>query len=94
MEARGLDELRLPEGEGLIVSNPPWGRRVGEVEDLEEVYAALGDALKRRAAGWTAWLLLGERRLMAAIGLSAARRVPVFNGPVECRFVRYDLYRG
>ena len=79
---------------GLIVSNPPYGKRVGEVEALRDLYKTLGDRFKGHAAGWTAWLLLGERELAKEIGLRASRRIPLFNGPIECRFMRFDMYEG
>ena len=82
-----------PPGEaGLIVTNPPWGHRIGDVETLRPFYRAFGDALKNRARGWTAWVLLGERELAREIGLKPSRRIPVFNGPVECRFCEYRMW--
>ncbi len=78
----------------LVVTNPPYGERLGETTGLEGFYRELGDALKRRAAGCTAWLLVGNRELAGAIGLRASRRIRLFNGPIECRFLRFDLYEG
>ena len=78
----------------LLVTNPPYGERLGETEGLEGFYRELGDTLKRSAAGCTAWLLVGNRRLAGAIGLKASRRIRLFNGPIECRFLRFDLYEG
>jgi putative N6-adenine-specific DNA methylase len=86
--------LDLPEVGGLVVTNPPYGQRLGDVEDLCGLYRSLGDALKRGATGWTAWLLVGDRTLAAAVGLRAQRRVVLYNGPIECRLLRYDLVAG
>jgi len=91
---RDITELELPGPGTLIVTNPPYGERLGEVEGLRPLYKAIGDALKTRAAGATAWLLVGNRELAGAVGLKASRRIRVFNGPIECRFLRYDLYEG
>lgn len=87
-------DLKPPGPDTLIVANPPYGHRLGELEELRPLYRALGDALKQRAAGCTAWLLVGARELANEIGLKASRRIVVFNGPIECRFLRYDLYAG
>ncbi len=84
-----------PPGEGaLIVINPPYGRRLGDTGALAGLYGALGDRLKTAAPGCTAWILAGDRELAKRIGLRPARRLPVFNGPIECRWLRFDLYEG
>ena len=84
-----------PVGAGtLVVTNPPYGDRMGEVETLGGLYAAFGDTLKRRFAGSTAWLLVGHRDHLARLRLNPQRRYEVYNGPIECRFVRIDLYDG
>jgi putative N6-adenine-specific DNA methylase len=90
------DALELtPPGPGtLIVSNPPYGERLGDAGDLTELYRGLGDAFKRRGAGATAWLLVGNPDLAKAVGLRPSRRIVLFNGPIECRLLRYDLYEG
>lgn len=77
-----------------MVTNPPYGQRLGDAEQLQGLYRELGDALKRGATGWTAWLLVGDRTLAAAIGLRTQRRVVLYNGPIECRLLRYDLVAG
>ena len=88
-------ELALPWGEGgMLVMNPPYGKRVGDVRKLGGLYRKIGDALKRRAPGATAWILVGERELAKQIGLRPSRRIPLFNGPIECRLLRFDLYEG
>jgi putative N6-adenine-specific DNA methylase len=76
------------------VTNPPYGERLGEPTELASLYGDFGDVLKRRAAGATAWLLVGNLELAKAIGLRASRRIVLFNGPIECRLLRFDLYEG
>jgi putative N6-adenine-specific DNA methylase len=91
---REVRDLELP-GEGaMIVSNPPYGERLGNPRELSTLYRELGDVLKRRGAGATAWLLVGNPALVKAVGLRASRRIVLFNGPIECRLLRYDLYQG
>jgi len=87
-------EPRPPGPGALIVANPPYGVRLGERADLAALYRALGDGLKRHAAGCSAWLLVGDPALAKEIGLRPTRRIPLFNGPIECRLLRYDLYEG
>ncbi len=96
VQARRRDARRLllPGPGTLILTNPPYGERLGEREGLRPLYRALGDALKRRAVGATAWLLVGDPELAKEVGLRASRRIPLFNGPIECRLLRFDLFAG
>jgi len=87
-------DLELPGRGAVVVTNPPYGERLGEARELAAFYRELGDALKRRGAGGTAWLLVGNPDLVKAVGLRPARRIVLFNGPIECRLLRYDLYPG
>lgn len=86
--------MEVPDPGTLIVMNPPYGKRVGEESALVGVYRALGDRLKAVGSGCTAWILMGNRELSRHIGLHASRRIPVFNGAIECRWMRFDLYEG
>ncbi len=94
VEVKDVRELVLPGERTVIVTNPPYGERLGSPAELATLYHELGDALKRRAAGATAWLLVGNLELAKSIGLRASRRIVLFNGPIECRLLRYDLYEG
>lgn len=86
-------EIDAPAATGLIVSNPPYGVRLTS-EQQTAFYAALGDALKQRFQGWSAWLLSADPDLPRHIGLKASRRVPLYNGPLECRLYEYRLVAG
>ncbi len=95
LEQRDALDLQLPWGSGgMIVANPPYGKRVGEVEKLFGLYRRFGDSLKNQAVGTTAWVLAGEPRLAKSIGLKAARKIPLFNGPIECRLLKFEMYEG
>jgi len=94
VERRDLSELVPPGPGSMVVTNPPYGVRLGDVVALRGLYRSIGDALKTRAAGCTAWLLVGDRELAGEVGLRPQRRVVLFNGPIECRLLRFDLYAG
>ena len=91
---RALEDAAPPAGAppGVLLVNPPYGERLGRAEDLGPLYATLGDVLKRRFTGWTAHVLAGAPALAKQIGLRPARRVPLWNGAIECRLLRFDLY--
>jgi putative N6-adenine-specific DNA methylase len=78
----------------MVVVNPPYGARLGKAEVLGELYADLGQWLRQRCPGWTAWLLSGNPELTAALRLKASRRIPVSNGGIDCRWLRYDIRAG
>ena len=87
-----LQEFR-PEGDkGVVILNPPYGKRLGEDDDLRELYCQIGDTMKKYCRGWTGYVLTGNLELAKYIGLKASRRYVLFNGAVECRLLKYDLY--
>ncbi len=74
----------------FCVVNPPYGERLGEGEDLVESWRALGDFF-RRWPGLVAWVLSGNPELTRHLRLSTSRKLPVRNGPIDCRFLRYTI---
>jgi len=78
----------------LIVSNPPYGHRLGDEGDLTGLYREMGRALKAGAPGSKAWLLVGDRTLGRALGLRPQHRIELFNGPLRCVLLGFELVRG
>ena len=93
MEADFLN-VDPPTEAGFIVSNPPYGVRMGSEEDLGPFYKEIGDNLKQHFPGWTVFLLSADPELPKRIGLQTTRRIPIYNGPLECRLVEYRLVAG
>ena len=87
-------EIAAPAKEGIIVSNPPYGVRLGDQQQLAEFYPKLGDVLKKQFSGWRAYLLSADMRLPRLIRLAATRRTPLFNGALECRLFEYKMVEG
>ena len=83
-----------PAASGIIVCNPPYGERLSDAEKLAALYPQIGDALKRRFAGWTAHFLTADLRLAKLIGLKPARRTPLYNGPLDCRLFAFPIVAG
>jgi putative N6-adenine-specific DNA methylase len=91
---RDVRALEVPTPGSVVVINPPYGHRLGDRPTLRMLYGEIGDALKRVGAGCTAWILSGSPELTACIGLRPSRRIVVFNGAIECRLLRFELYQG
>jgi putative N6-adenine-specific DNA methylase len=89
-----LLELTAPASQGAIVTNPPYGVRLGEKETLAEFYPQLGDALKKKFSGWTAFIFSGDPDLAKLIRLQASRRTVLYNGALECRLYEYRMVAG
>ena len=87
-------EISAPAMEGIIVTNPPYGVRLGEQQALAEFYPKLGDVLKKQFSGWRAYLLSADMRLPKLIRLAASKRTPLFNGALECRLFEYKMVEG
>ncbi len=88
-----IEKLVPPPGPGIMVTNPPYGERMGK-EDINGFYKSIGDALKSEYNGYDAWIISSNREAMKHIGLRPSRKVPLYNGPSECRFQKYSIYSG
>ena len=87
-------EIPAPAASGVLVTNPPYGVRIGEQDELAAFYPKLGDVLKQKFAGWRAYLFTADMRVPKLIGLSPSKRTPLFNGPLECRLYEFKMVSG
>ncbi len=76
---------------GLVVTNPPYGARLGDLEGALAVSRELGDTLRQHFLGWTAGVLCGSPEQAGALGLKPRKRHVVFNGPIECRLIELAI---
>ncbi|MDP2644906.1 MAG: class I SAM-dependent RNA methyltransferase [Desulfobacterales bacterium] len=87
------DFRNLPDLEGhVIVTNPPYGIRMGRDEDLEVFYKNLGDFLKQKCQGSAAFVYFGDRKYIKKVGLKAAWKKPIQVGGLDGRLVKYEMY--
>ena len=87
-------EIPPPAPAGILITNPPYGKRVGDLDELADLYPKIGDILKNKFVGWSAYFLTGDALLPKSIRLSASRRTPLFNGAIECRLLEYKIVAG
>lgn len=87
-------ETEAPAEAGTLIANPPYGVRIGEDEALAALYPKMGEALKRRFAGWNAYFLTSDLRMPKLMRLAPSKRTPLFNGPLECRLFEIKMVAG
>ena len=76
-----------------LIFNPPYGERL-DMEEIDDFYKEIGDTLKQNYAGCTAFLISSNIQAIKHIGLHPSKKTTLFNGALECKFLRYDLYAG
>jgi len=89
---KDISEWQPPAPPKVVVVNPPYGERLGDADDLPALYKSLGSFLKKQCQGASAFVLSGNPEITRHIGLKAMRKHVLFNGPIECRLLRYDIY--
>jgi putative N6-adenine-specific DNA methylase len=94
LEQSDVLERTAPEPAGILIANPPYGERIGSPEELAALYPKLGDALKKRFAGWNCFFFTADMRLPKLIRLQPSRRTPLWNGSLECRLYEFRIVAG
>ena len=94
LEQSDLLTRMAPAASGVLVANPPYGERLGSEEELAAFYPRLGDALKQRFAGWSCWFLSADTRLPKLVRLQTSRKIPLYNGALECRLYNIEIVAG
>lgn len=87
-------ETPVPEGGGIVVMNPEYGERLGQVRRLEDVYSRIGDFFKQKCPGYRGYVFTGNSDLAKKIGLRSNRKIPFYNTTIDCRLLGYELYEG
>jgi putative N6-adenine-specific DNA methylase len=94
LECTDILERTAPAAAGVMIANPPYGERIGSKEELALFYPRLGDALKQKFTGWRCHFFTADLRLPKLIRLQPARRVPLYNGALECRLYEIRIVAG
>ncbi|TLY23675.1 MAG: class I SAM-dependent RNA methyltransferase, partial [Nitrospirae bacterium] len=94
LRQREMLALEAPAEQGVLMINPPYGVRLSRPEELDAFYPQLGDWLKQRFSGWRAYIFTGDLRVPKLIGLAPSKRIPLFNGPLECRLYEFQIVAG
>lgn len=79
---------------GLLLTNPPYGERLGELENIRAEYPLWGTALKQQFAGWTVGLISADKELPRGLRLSPKYKIPLYNGALDCRLYLFEMVAG
>lgn len=82
------------DAKGVMMVNPEYGDRLGDIQELEGTYARIGDFMKKQCGGYFGYVFTGNLELAKKIGLKAKRRIEFYNSTIDCRLFEYELYAG
>ena len=81
--------IQFKSSEGLVLCNPPYGKKLGDENELINLYEDMGEFLKRNFSGWEFWLLSGNPKLTRYLKMKSSLKIPVSNGGIDCRWIKY-----
>ena len=84
-----FSKLKFKFSEGLILCNPPYGKKLGNENQLILLYEEMGNFLKTNCSGWEFWLLSGNPKLTKFLKMKSSLKIPVSNGGIDCRWIKY-----
>lgn len=93
IDRKSFEKLSPPEGNGIIIMNPPYDERL-EDANINDLYKSIGNQLKREFPGYEAWIISSNFEALKNIGLRPAKKIPLYNGSLECKFQKFELYQG
>lgn len=89
-----FEELDFPKDNAVVIFNPPYGERMDKDDDIFAFYKNIGNTLKQRYKGCEAWIISSNLQALKQVGLHPSKKIVVYNGSLECRFVKFELYEG
>jgi putative N6-adenine-specific DNA methylase len=92
LERQAAESGKAPAGEGMIVTNPPYGERLSDRKTLAALYRQWGRQLKAEFGGWQAWVLSADEELPRGLGMRPSREVKLFNGALAVTLYRFDIH--
>jgi putative N6-adenine-specific DNA methylase len=88
-----IKDFEAPPGRGVVILNPPYGERMVK-DNIEELYKSIGDSFKKSFSGYDCWVISSNMEAFKHVGLRPSRKIVLFNGQLECRFMKYEMYQG
>lgn len=93
LEAKDISKTSARRNAGMIITNPPYDERLRPM-NINELYNSIGSTLKHKYEGCDAWLISSNLEAIKNIGLKPSKKITLYNGSLECKYLKYELYRG
>jgi len=88
-----MKDFEVPAGRGVVIINPPYGERMVK-DNIEDLYKMMGDTFKKKFAGYNCWILSSNLDAFKHVGLRPTRKITLYNGQLECKFMKFEIYEG
>ncbi len=89
LQNNDFSKIQSKYSDGLILCNPPYGKKLGDENELITLYGKMGDFLKKNFSGWEFWLLSGNPKLTRYLKMKSSLKIPISNGGIDCRWIKY-----
>lgn len=93
IQSCAMQDFEVPPGRGIVVMNPPYGERMVK-DNIDELYKSIGDTFKQKFSGYDCWIISSNIEALKKIGLRPSRKITLYNGQLECKFMKYEMYQG
>jgi len=93
IQSCAMQDFEVPPGRGVVVMNPPYGERMVK-DNIDELYKSIGDTFKQKFSGYDCWVISSNMEGLKKIGLRPSRKITLYNGQLECKFMKYEMYQG
>jgi len=89
-----FEQTTIPAAKGVVFMNPEYGDRLGEADQLKEIYNDIGDFYKNKCQDYIGYIFTGNPDLAKTVGLATSKKIPFYNAKIDCRLLEYELYKG
>jgi len=93
IQTKDFKELDPPFETGIIITNPPYGERL-KPKSISDLYSLMGDTLKQKYSGFTAWIISSSEEGLKSIGLKPSIKIELYNGALACSYRCFELFKG
>ena len=94
LSCQNFNDMKIPSKEGVLITNPPYGERIGEEEDLAKAYPLWASTMKKKLSGWRTYFLTSDLRMPKLMRLSPSKKTPLYNGALDCRLFEIKMVAG
>ena len=94
LSCKSFNDIVAPTKEGVLITNPPYGVRIGEDEDLAKAYPLWASTMKKNLSGWRTYFLTSDLRMPKLMRLSPSKKTPLYNGALDCRLFEIKMVAG